>query len=369
MKPVPRVRPNLKILFLTRYGFDGASSRYRTLQFLPWLRNHGVDCTVQSFFGQGYVSKRFGGTTGFLAMLPAAYWRRIRRMVSSGAFDLISVEKEVFPYLPGGIESGIFLKNARYTVDYDDAVYHRYDQHSNCFLRTMLADKISRVMAGAKAVTAGSRYILDYARQYNPNSFLVPTVIDLSLYPDAEPPMIAAHPFLIGWIGSQATTQYLKSVEDALGEFCSTRNARVLVIGGNPIPLRVPSVEWVPWSRENEVKWLSAIHVGIMPLKRNPWSMGKCAFKLIQYMACWKPVVASPVGENNRVVSHGLNGYLADTKEEWIEALNDLYRDSGRCREMGRAGRRMVEERYHLDAVAPLVLDILYSASGSRDRS
>ena len=128
-------------------------------------------------------------------------------------------------------------------------------------------------------------------------------------------------------------------------------------------------MEWVPWSRENEVKWLSAIHVGIMPLKRNPWSMGKCAFKLIQYMACWKPVVASPVGENNRVVSHGLNGYLADTKEEWIEALNDLYRDSGRCREMGRAGRRMVEERYHLDAVAPLVLDILYSASGSRDRS
>ena len=369
MKPVPRVQPKLKVLFLTRYGPDGASSRYRTLQFLPWLRKHGVDCTVQSFFGQGYVSRRFGGMPGFLGMLPAAYWRRIRQMVSCGAFDLISVEKEVFPYLPGGIESGIFLKNARYTVDYDDAVYHRYDQHPNRFVRTMLADKISEVMAGAEAVTAGSRYILDYARRYNPNSFLVPTVIDLSSYPGMEPPMTAAHPFLIGWIGSQATVQYLKIVEDALGEFCSTRNARVLVIGGNPIPLKIPSVQWVSWSRENEVKWLSAIHVGIMPLTRNLWSMGKCAFKLIQYMACWKPVVASPVGENNWVVSHGLNGYLADTNEEWIEALDDLYRDSGRCREMGRAGRRIVEERYHLDAVAPDVLDILCSAAGRHCRS
>ncbi|MBN2339783.1 MAG: glycosyltransferase family 4 protein [Acidobacteria bacterium] len=290
-------------------------------------------------------------------------------MLSSEGYDLISIEKELLPFVPGLIESDLVLRNARYTVDYDDAMYHRYDQHPNAFLRMMLGRKISKVMAGAGAVTVGSHYILDYARQFNPNSFLIPTVVDLSLYPDAEPRVSSARPFVIGWIGSQATIQYLKSVEDALEEFCSARNARVLVIGGNPIPFRIRSMQWIPWSRENEVKWLSAIHVGIMPLPRSPWSMGKCAFKLIQYMACWKPVVASPVGENNHVVTHGVNGYLAATKEEWIEALDDLYRDPGRCLEMGRAGRRMVEERYQLNAVAPEVLDILYAASGRGDRS
>lgn len=360
----PAKRSKLKVLFLTRYGADGASSRYRTLQYIPWLTDHGVDCTVQSFFEQGHVTRRFGVTRGYLGMLPAAYWRRIRKVLTSEGYDLLSIEKELLPFVPGVIESDIVLRNARYTVDYDDAMYHRYDRHPNAFLRMMLGRKISKVMAGAGAVTAGSHYILDYARQFNADSFLIPTVVDLSLYPDVEPLVSSARPFVIGWIGSQATVQYLKNIEDALDEFCSRHNALILVIGGERIPFRIRSMRWIPWSRENEVKWLSTIHVGIMPLPGNPWAMGKCAFKLIQYMACWKPVVASPVAENNYVVTHGVNGYLAETNEDWIEALDKLYADAKVCREMGRAGRRMVEEQYNLEAVAPAVLDILNAASG-----
>jgi len=53
-----------------------------------------------------------------------------------------------------------------------------------------------------------------------------------------------------------------------------------------------------------------------MPLPQGAWEYGKSGYKLVQYMAASRPVVASPVGVNCDVVKEGVNGFVAITEEE-----------------------------------------------------
>ena len=118
------------------------------------------------------------------------------------------------------------------------------------------------------------------------------------------------------------------------------------------------------WDEATETGEIGKFDVGIMPLPDNPWERGKCGFKLIQYMACGKPVVASPVGVNREIVVDGVNGFLASSHDEWVRALERLKSDPELRRTMGANGRRMVEEKYCLQVTAPRLHRLLLEAAG-----
>jgi hypothetical protein len=103
-----------------------------------------------------------------------------------------------------------------------------------------------------------------------------------------------------------------------------------------------------------------------MPLPDEPFTRGKCGYKLIQYMAAGLPVVASPVGVNKTIVEQGKTGLLASSQEEWMQALVRLYHDVTMRNNMGRAGREKVEKEYNIQITAPRLLDILTKASSTR---
>jgi glycosyltransferase involved in cell wall biosynthesis len=84
----------------------------------------------------------------------------------------------------------------------------------------------------------------------------------------------------------------------------------------------------------------------------------KAGFKLLQYMSAGLPIIASPLGFNKEIVSHGWNGFLADSAIEWQQALECLVRDSALRREMGMNGRRYVEENFRLDVAAKRWRDV-----------
>lgn len=96
-----------------------------------------------------------------------------------------------------------------------------------------------------------------------------------------------------------------------------------------------------------------------MPLKDAPFERGKCGYKLIQYMACGIPVIASPVGVNKEIVDHGKNGFLASNEDEWMEALIKLKADAGLRQYLGLNGRKLVEEKYSLQVCSPKLLALL----------
>ncbi|MGA9469887.1 MAG: glycosyltransferase family 4 protein, partial [Candidatus Macondimonas sp.] len=122
-------------------------------------------------------------------------------------------------------------------------------------------------------------------------------------------------------------------------------------------------VERLPWQLDAEAEMLRRCDIGVLPLDDTPWERGKCGYKLIQYMACAKPVVASPVGVNRQLVEPGVNGYLATTSADWTRALNQLREDAALRARLGEAGRARVAADYDLQVTAPQLANLLRLAA------
>ena len=110
-----------------------------------------------------------------------------------------------------------------------------------------------------------------------------------------------------------------------------------------------------------EAAEIQRFDIGIMPLSDDLWERGKCGYKLIQYMACGKPVVAAPVGVNSVIVRHGVNGFLANTESEWTDSLGLLCEDAALRTRMGEAGRIRMVRDYSLQVAAPRLAELLRS--------
>ncbi len=355
----------MKVLVLTRYSALAASSRYRFHQYFPYLTQHGIEVTVAPLLGDGYINKIYNrpGATGHFDTV-RAYARRVAALVSARRkYDLLWVQMEAFPWLPGPLESALLKLAPRYVVDYDDAWFHRYELHPSGTVRTALGGKIERVMRDAALVVAGNDYIAARARQAGARRIeQLPTVIDLEKYPLTPQPHNA--PFTVGWIGSPRSDQGLRTIQPALAQFCREADARLVTVGSGQLDLPDVPIELRPWTEATEVAEMLRFDVGIMPLQDSPWERGKCGFKLIQNMATARPVIASPVGVNDQIVSPHLNGFLAETQDEWLNALRLLHADANGLRQkLGAAGRRRVEQQYCLQVTAPLLTRWLREAA------
>jgi len=345
----------MKVLLLTRYGRTGVTSRIRFLQYLPYLKSHGVDVQVAPFLEDDYVASLYKGKRSLKA-IAAAYWRRVRQLVDARRYDLLWIEKELIPWTPAIPERLI----GSYVVDYDDAVFHNYDLHTSSLVRLVLGNKIRTVMSNARTVVVGNDYLAEYARRAGaPEIQFVPTVVDLEHYPVSE--KVQSSTFSIGWIGTPWTARYLAAVAPALKEVCSKGSVRVLLIGSGAVNLQVP-VEVRSWSEATEACDIREIDVGIMPIPDEPFERGKCGYKLLQYMACGLPAVASPVGANSKIIDEGATGYLAGTPAEWIQALERLRENPAMRRKMGNEARLKVERTYSVQAQAPRILALLENA-------
>jgi len=360
------VTTGIRALLLPRYSQDAASSRYRFFEMVPAFEAAGISCTVAPFFDDGYIADRLKHPSTLAGSALRAYRRRWRVLRNLQAYDVALVQMELFPYAPWRVEERAMTTEVAWVVDYDDAWFHRYDDNRNPLVRLALKDKIGAIMKRATSVVAGSHYLLDYAGRFNQDLVWAPTSIDITRYPYTQP-TTSDREFVIGWIGSPATSSYLSPLRSMLLEFCAARNARVVFMGAGDDAPSGSCITRIPWSAEGEVDEISRWHVGIMPLPDSPFARGKCAFKIIQYMGCWKPVVASPVGENSWVVEHGVNGFLANSMAEWTQALSQLYENRDAGSRMGFAGRARVEQNYSRQIVAPKVARCLADAVGRRD--
>lgn len=279
--------------------------------------------------------------------------------MQSRKFDLVWIEKEALPWFPVWIEN-LLLQDAPYVLDFDDAIFHNYDRHPSSLVRSIFGKRIDHLMARAQLVVVGNDYLADRARHAGAKRVAqLPSVVDINRYQPAFEREDRV--FTIGWIGSPSTAKYLLLLEDTFAEVCSNFKSRVVLVGAGDLRLIGTPVNNRPWSEKNEVRDIQTFDVGIMPLTDDPWERGKCGFKLIQYMACGLPVIASPVGVNQQIVDHGVNGLLASTSEDWVRALTDLRDNHEKCAKMGGAARRKVVAEYSLQANAPRLIEMLLS--------
>lgn len=357
----------MRVLFLTRYGQMGASSRMRCFQYIPWFENMGMKCTATPLFDDCQLAQRYRTDRYELPGLLLSYFRRVRVLWQKRHCDLIWIEKEALPWFPVWFERWL-LGGVPFVLDYDDAIFHNYDLHPSPILRYIFGKRIDRMMVAARLVVAGNQYIAQRAWCAGARKVeILATVIDLERYPRISGNShVQTKPLNIVWIGSPSSAPCLELLNKPLLELSHHFLLNLRVIGCDTFTMPGVKVERLPWSETTEHSLISSCDIGVMPLGDSPWEKGKCGYKLIQYMACELPVVASPVGVNSEIVRIGENGFLATSEKTWVDALGKLLSDAALRDKMGAAGRKRVEEAYCIQKAAPRLAQLLRDAVESR---
>ena len=117
----------------------------------------------------------------------------------------------------------------------------------------------------------------------------------------------------------------------------------------------------VAWTLESEASQLSSAHIGIAPMSDNPWTRGKCALKVIQYMAAGLPVISSNAGANREVVVQGETGLLADSADDWLRAIELLSGNESERNRLGSGGRQRMLQHYSSQTVLDSITENLRS--------
>lgn len=343
-----------KILGLSLYGPQAASHRYRLGQYVPGLAQAGIDLQIQSLLDDEYLVNRFAGRPIPWGSVLKSARQRLRELINRDDFAGAILHCELCPLLPGSLERLLLPKP--YIYDFDDAFFLKYRQGRLGVLQPLLGMKFEKIIAGASAVTAGNSYLTNYAQKFNTNVNLLPTVVDTMRYRSKTRSLNAE--FTVGWVGSPSTAPYLAELVEPLALLAKEAPVRLVIVGALAPFIPGVVVENITWDEATEIHQINRFDVGVMPLTDDKWARGKCAFKLIQYMACGVPVVASRVGANVDVVSPQC-GFLVEDSAGWLAAFRALRDDAPRRAEMGAAARTRIEAEYSLSRNLPLFTRVI----------
>jgi glycosyltransferase involved in cell wall biosynthesis len=322
------INPLNKRALLVSYRPDQAAYRYRMGYLVPALEANGWEVRCEKF-----PSGRYGLRT----------WERrdLLRWASVAVFQTIKFSPP---------EALLLRRYARRCVfDLDDAIYVRRPRfvggpvdHSR-----WRHYKFAATCRAMDAVVVGNSILAAAASPYSREVVILPTTLDPAGYHTNA--RIPGRPPTIVWVGNPENIAYLELVRSAL-ERLSVRHPGLrlrVVSSAFPEWPNIP-IERISWSRASEVEALATADIGIMPLTDDDWSRGKCAFKLLQYMAASLPCVASPVGANHQAIINGTTGFLAPSSADWETALDKLISDPALARAFGDAGRRHLDTGYSL---------------------
>jgi glycosyltransferase involved in cell wall biosynthesis len=337
----------LKVLFLTS-GPNAPASRYRVFQYLPHLQQLGFRCSIANSFPEKYDYFPLIGwrCSRFLKRL-VRRWHLLQIRWTQP--DLVVLERELFDEPTDEFEQKLRRLSSRLVLDIDDGIFLRYPE------------KFERLTRMCDGVIAGNALLRDYARALNSRVVVIPTCVDIDLYPQVVHAETPKDRTVIGWIGTPSNIPQLSLVLPALRTLSqqSAIELRIVTSGRECLSsLDTSGIDFrfIPWNASTAVDEIRQFDIGVMPLNDDDeWNRYKCGLKLIEYMAVGIPAVASSVGVNSEIVASGINGFLAATPADWVDHLSRLTADGALRHRIGRAGRSTVISRYSIQSSVPLL--------------
>jgi glycosyltransferase involved in cell wall biosynthesis len=337
----------VNVTYFAKYSQLGPSTRYRLFQFLELFKETGIDVSVQVLFDDEYFALiRDGSSTiRLVKKIPYVAGRFMRRAVAGirhNNSELNIIEHQLFPYVPFLMEN--YFLPEKFLVEFDDAIYLT---HPN---------KLPPLFQQARGIIAGNETLADYARRYNNNVEVVPTVVNTALF---QPKKKKLHSKLrIGWSGLEYNFRYLQILKPVLMKLMDQSPIEFVVLSGSPpVDLGFP-FSFEKWDPAREVEQLNSFDIGVMPLAIDEWTKGKCGMKILQYMALEIASVATPVGVTEQIIQHGINGYHALTTSDWEARLVKLIEDPQLRQRLGEAARETVVDFYSVQVWFPKLLGI-----------
>lgn len=305
--------------------------RYRLAAFRPFLEAAGHTLDLISY--------------------PSSLWGRWRLPTQLKPYDAVVIQRRLLSRW----QLARLRRSVRYLLfDYDDAVYFRDSYHPRGLHDPRRLRCFAILARSVDAILAGNDFLADEARRHGAaRVHVIPTCVDPARYP------IAGHHPSRGvelvWIGSSSTLHGLKTIApmlEQIGKACP--GVRLKLVCDAFFRLEHLSIIDCPWSEAGEARALASADIGLAWVPDDDWSRGKCGLKVLQYMAAGLPVVANPVGVQASMVRPGVNGFLAETPDQWIEAIRRLAMDAELRRRMGQVARRVLETEYSVAVGAAL---------------
>ncbi len=318
----------MKALFIGK-GADNPSTRYRLEPVAQKLREMGHHVSV--IYEPDFL------TQAKILLIP-------------GTLDVLFIQRKL---LSRPMVRLLRMKVRKLVFDVDDAVFLR----SNGQVSRSRRGKFNATVDASDLVFSGNRYLCESVQARNVPAELTPTCVSMRRY-DAAGEKLPS--FTLVWIGSSSTSKYLEYVREDLEEIGRTfPDIRLRVIADFDFKLENLEVEVMAWSDEIESEALLQCHAGIAPMKDNNWTRGKCALKVIQYMAAGLPVISSDVGANAEVLRDGETGFLVSERREWVGAIGRLMESQELRETMGRRARTVAEQNYSISDVSMRVANRL----------
>ena len=333
-----------KVLFLIQ-GHKVAATRYRVLQYIPYLTSEGVEATVSLYPRNPLELARF------LASLPT--------------YDCIFLQRKRFS---GALLSLVRKLTRKIIYDFDDSVMYRNSKAPTPHSKTRMK-RFADMVKASDFIIAGNRFLMEQTLPFNENVDVIPTALDGKRYL-AKDHGKKKEKVTIGWIGDHGSIHYMEKMKPIFEEIGKKYpHAELSIVCDIFIDCENIPVIKKMWSHETEIADLQDMDIGLMPLVNDLWSEGKCGLKILQYFGVGVPAVCTPVGVNKDVVQNGINGFYANSPEEWIEKISTLIEDQALRKAMGTRGRDAVMREYTIEACAPRFIDILRDVSGSRPQT
>jgi len=358
----------MKVLVLASNPPDTSpGSRFRIEQWAKLLAKDGFEFTYVPFddaalyrvlYSPGrYLAKGFGMMRGLLRRI--SLLRRVRD------YDVVFVYQEASRIGPAFLERAIARKRPM-ILDFFDPIYLQPpgDSTGNQRFRFLkFVDKTGDICRLSAHVIVGNEDLAKYARPFNPNVTIVPITVDMQ---ECTPRTAASNRIpVIGWTGSYSTVPHLETMRKVLTNLGKIRKFELKVMGTESFQVKGVSSHAEPWRADREVPFLHECDIGIMPLPDDPWVKLRSHLKVRQFMSVAVPCVASPVGIMPELIQDGVNGFLAESEQQWIEKMSALLDDAELRRRMGERARATMQEKYSGQAWSKSVAAILRHVASS----
>jgi len=318
----------MEIAFLVS-RLDKPSTKFRIIAYLPLLRESGIKTEVFP------LSKKKIGR-----------WRIFSQL---HGYDLVVIQKKLFSHLELAY---IRKQSQKLMYDFDDAVMFQKGEKMD-MNKPRRNKRFDQTIQVCDHVVAGNPFLKEESQLESDRISVIATPVDTDKYLPVEK-TVDKKGVTIGWMGSKSTTRYLKTLTPVFSELQSRfDDVNITIISDRFEGIEEITATKKIWREDEELRDLQNFDIGIMPLPDDPWTKGKCGFKLLQYQAAGLPVVCSPVGVNREMVIDGVNGFYAHTAQEWFDRLHQLISSPELRNRMGKAGRERVIKEYSLKALWP----------------
>ncbi len=323
------------------------------------------------------LAKRVRQLRSLCSRRSAFYWTfawplaPVVRKLGAQAFDVVQVEYGPLGLLP--LPSGVPLVLDTHNVEY--RTLERIAERASAWRRLWLRLETARVRRDEQEAWRRATWCLATshvdAREITAVSgarvAVVPNGVELEHYP-FQPPERAEpdHVLFVGsfryWPNVDGVRWFVEQVWPRIVR-CRPA-ARLSLVGFDP-PAEVRRLECMPGvavvgTVPDVAPWLARASVVIVPLRAGSGTR----LKLLEALAAGKAVVSTQLGAEGVECEHGRHLLLADEPQAFAASVLSLLASPERRLELGRAGRRLIEQEYAWERIAEKLLVVYRRLAG-----